>query len=83
MALDQQVAAEGYTHADAGAVFQGGADDKVVQAGQRFGMIRFGSRVDLYLPLSSRITCKLGDRVRSGETVLGYFDTPATQDSVA
>lgn len=54
-----------------------------VQAGERFGMIRFGSRVDLYLPLSSRITCKLGDRVRAGETVLGFLPPPVSEDSVA
>lgn len=54
-----------------------------VSAGERFGMIRFGSRVDLYLPLSTRITCKLGDRVRAGETVLGFLDAPTSEDSVA
>ena len=42
-----------------------------VSAGERFGMIRFGSRVDLYLPLSARITVKVGDKVRAGETALG------------
>ncbi len=54
-----------------------------VSAGERFGMIRFGSRVDLYLPLSTRISCKLGDRVRAGETVLGFLDAPTSEDSVA
>jgi phosphatidylserine decarboxylase len=54
-----------------------------VLAGERFGMIRFGSRVDLYLPLSTRISCTLGERVRAGETVLGFVDPPTNQDSVA
>lgn len=54
-----------------------------VRAGERFGMIRFGSRVDLYLPLSARITCTLGERVRAGESVLGVLEAPASQDSIA
>ncbi|ESP62692.1 hypothetical protein SMITH_156 [Smithella sp. ME-1] len=36
-------------------------------------MIRFGSRVDVYLPLDSRISVKLRDKVKAGETVLGYL----------
>ncbi|MCL2791024.1 MAG: phosphatidylserine decarboxylase family protein [Desulfobulbus sp.] len=46
------------------------AGDRVL-SGERFGMIRFGSRVDLYLPLSAQITVKIGEKVRAGETVLG------------
>jgi phosphatidylserine decarboxylase len=38
--------------------------------GQRYGFIRFGSRVDLYLPRESRPRAALGDKVRAGETVL-------------
>lgn len=45
-----------------------------VSAGQRFGMIRFGSRVDLYLPLSAKVTVSVGQKVRAGETVLGSLD---------
>ncbi len=45
-----------------------------VSAGQRFGMIRFGSRVDLYLPLSAKVTVSVGQKVRAGETVLGTLD---------
>ena len=44
-----------------------------VSAGDRFGLIQFGSRVDLYLPLESRITIKRGDRTKAGLTVLGYL----------
>ena len=44
-----------------------------VQAGQRFGLIRFGSRLDVYLPADSRITAAPGQRVRAGETVIGYL----------
>jgi phosphatidylserine decarboxylase len=41
--------------------------------GSRFGLIRFGSRVDLYLPLETKVFIKEGDKVRAGETVLGYL----------
>jgi phosphatidylserine decarboxylase len=44
-----------------------------VSAGERFGLIQFGSRVDLYLPPESRITIKRGDRTKAGLTVLGYL----------
>ncbi len=44
-----------------------------VSAGERFGLIQFGSRVDLYLPLDSRITIKRGDRTKAGLTVVGYL----------
>ena len=41
-----------------------------VQRGTRFGLIRFGSRVDLYLPLESTINVKIGQKVRAGETAI-------------
>ena len=41
--------------------------------GQRFGLIRFGSRVDLYLPLKTQIEVATGQKVKAGETVLGYL----------
>ena len=39
--------------------------------GKRFGLIRFGSRVDLYLPLTATIDAVKGDRVFGGSTALG------------
>lgn len=44
-----------------------------VKAGQRCGLIRFGSRVDIYLPHDSRIILKPRCRVKAGETILGYL----------
>lgn len=44
-----------------------------LQAGERFGMIRFGSRVDLVLPRSVGIEARPGDRVRAGESIIGVF----------
>lgn len=44
-----------------------------VRAGQRFGLIRFGSRVDLYLPYQTRIIAVASQRVKAGKTILGYL----------
>lgn len=41
-----------------------------LHSGERFGMIKFGSRVDLFLPADAKVSVKIGDVVRSGETVL-------------
>ena len=41
--------------------------------GERFGMIRLGSKVDLYLPPSTAIRVKIGDRVKAGESVVGVW----------
>ncbi len=46
--------------------------DRIV-AGQRFGIIRFGSRVDVFLSPQCRLVVRPGDRVRAGETVVGYL----------
>lgn len=43
------------------------------EAGKRFGMIKFGSRVDVIVPKSAAIHVKLGERVVAGETVLAEF----------
>lgn len=45
-------------------------NDSVVK-GKRFGLIRFGSRVDLYLPLETTLEVTKGQKVRAGETVIG------------
>jgi phosphatidylserine decarboxylase len=44
-----------------------------VEAGQRFGLIRFGSRVDVYLPAGARVNVRLRQKVKSGNTVIGYL----------
>jgi phosphatidylserine decarboxylase len=43
----------------------------VLKRGERYGVIKFSSRVDLYLPKDARIRVKLGDMVKAGETVIG------------
>ncbi|MDO4785895.1 MAG: phosphatidylserine decarboxylase family protein [Fretibacterium sp.] len=47
---------------------------EVLQAGQRYGMIRLGSRVDIYLPKDVRLIAKLGDKVHAGVSSLGVMD---------
>lgn len=42
-----------------------------ITKGERFGLIRFGSRVELFLPLGSILLVKIGDKVRAGETPIG------------
>ena len=44
-----------------------------VETGERYGFIRFGSRVDLYLPQGSEITVKLGQWVESGNNIVAYL----------
>jgi phosphatidylserine decarboxylase len=43
---------------------------ETVTRGQRFGVMKFGSRIDLFVPPDARIRVKPGDRVVAGETVL-------------
>jgi phosphatidylserine decarboxylase len=44
-----------------------------VERGSRFGLIRFGSRVDIYLPQQMQLEVRSGQRVRAGETIIGYI----------
>lgn len=44
-----------------------------VKQGTEMGMIRFGSRVDVFLPLDAQICVKIGDKVRAQKSVLAYF----------
>lgn len=42
-----------------------------VERGERIGLMKFGSRVDLFLPVEATLRVKVGDHVRGGETVVG------------
>jgi phosphatidylserine decarboxylase len=53
-------------------VFRKRVGDRV-ERGERVGMIKFGSRVDVLLDPSSKIEIKVGDRVKGGASVLGYL----------
>jgi phosphatidylserine decarboxylase len=54
-----------------------------VRRGQRFGMICFGSRLDIYLPADTRVSVAVGDKVRAGTTVLGSFPEVAAGPGTA
>ncbi|MFQ5452675.1 MAG: phosphatidylserine decarboxylase, partial [Candidatus Zixiibacteriota bacterium] len=49
------------------------AEGDDVSAGERFGLIRFGSRVELIVPVSTELEVKINDRVAGGKTVIGYL----------
>lgn len=44
-----------------------------LERGKRFGLIRFGSRVDIYMPQQMQVEVRSGQRVRAGETIIGYM----------
>ena len=48
-----------------------GGDD--VRAGQRLGVMKFGSRMDVFVPHDARVTVQVGARVRGGETVIAVL----------
>jgi phosphatidylserine decarboxylase len=47
-----------------------------VRRGERYGLIRFGSRTDVLLPPGTAMVVKRGDRVRGGETVIARLELP-------
>lgn len=42
--------------------------------GDEFGFIKFGSRVDIFLPLGTAIDVKIGDKTQGGKTVIAHFE---------
>jgi len=44
-----------------------------VAAGERFGVMRFGSRIDLFLPSHVDVKVKIGDKIKAGKSVIGEF----------
>jgi phosphatidylserine decarboxylase len=49
------------------------APGATLRRGERYGIIKFSSRVDVYLPKGVEMKVKAGDRVKAGETVLGVI----------
>ena len=47
--------------------------DDTLGRGEIFGLIRFGSRVDLYLPTEVKAIVRVGQRVKGGESIIGYL----------
>lgn len=55
-----------------------------VTAGQRFGIVKFGSRMDVLVPPHVELTIEKGQHVRAGETVMGWLpETDAPDDTTA
>ena len=44
-----------------------------LKRGERYGIIKFSSRLDVYIPKDTAVKVKLGDRVKAGETVIGVI----------
>jgi len=63
-------------------VFHPKAGDRL-ERGQRVGLIKFGSRVDVLLDASARVNVKIGDRVKGGSSVLAYLQPQAQSQLVA
>lgn len=50
----------------------------IVEQGQQFGFIKFGSRVDVFLPLGSKVLVNIGDVVKGGRTILAELPSALT-----
>jgi phosphatidylserine decarboxylase len=57
------------------------SDGDTIKIGNRMGMIRFGSRADVIVSAHSEVKVAVGNRVRAGETVLGFLPGPAMANS--
>ncbi|RKX22439.1 MAG: phosphatidylserine decarboxylase family protein [Candidatus Zixiibacteriota bacterium] len=55
-------------------------ENQKVTAGERFGIIRFGSRTELFVSINSKLMVKKGDRVKGSETVIGYLSGKEVND---
>ena len=45
------------------------------ESGQRYGLIRFGSRVDILLPEDTKLSVACGDKVSGGKSIIGYLNS--------
>jgi phosphatidylserine decarboxylase len=52
----------------------------IVQRGERIGLVRFGSRVDLWVPREAEIVVKVGQNVKGGSSVLANWPMRKTMD---
>ncbi len=59
-------------------LLEAGVGDRLL-VGQQFGIIRFGSRVDIWLPLATTVTVLPGQRTVAGETVIADLDGVMTE----
>jgi phosphatidylserine decarboxylase len=57
--------------------------DATVGAGDRYGIMKFGSRMDVFLPESAKLQVAVGETVRGGETVIAVLDSGQAGDQNA
>jgi phosphatidylserine decarboxylase len=69
-APEQSVAVKQITGAIARRIVPWAEVGETMVRGERFGMIRFGSRTDLYLPLDAEVLVTVGEKVKGGETAI-------------
>ena len=50
------------------------SEKQFLEQGERYGLIRFGSRVDIYMPLDATVTCAVGDKVVAGKSKLAKLN---------
>ena len=48
-------------------------EGQALQQGEEFGFIKFGSRVDIFLPLDAKVTVRIGDITKGGRTVIAEW----------
>lgn len=63
-------------------VYHVGVGD-ALKAGERFGIVKFGSRMDILVPPHVQVDAQVGDRVTAGETILGRLPAPAASPPAA
>jgi phosphatidylserine decarboxylase len=68
--LERAVAVKQITGAIARRIVPWAQLGESMERGERFGMIRFGSRTDLYLPLDTEVLVSVGEKVKGGETAV-------------
>lgn len=49
-------------------------EGQALEQGEEFGFIKFGSRVDIFLPLDTKVLCKIGDVTKGGRTVIAELN---------
>ena len=54
---------------------------ETVMRGERIGLVRFGSRVDIWLPQEAQITVKVGDTVHGGSSMLARWSVQSSNSS--
>jgi len=53
------------------------SEGEIVSGGERVGLIRFGSRVDIWLPMQAEIVVQRGQKVKGGESLLAKWNSTA------